>query len=438
MNSKAAALLTFDEQLSLWMSPKVIVAPKVEADRTSADDILSELPKLWPFLLRILTEATQDYRTWPSWLRYAILATDRLILASRSIPLNQQELRVKSLMKLISDIDSKSSELIASQVSEEKGKFFSQYSTTESDVHKAVDYWPIWEHSIRELATKALNTKKQKLVDELIKEQSLVAHLDSQQAALRDKWSNLRSRLVAADSLGAAPETSWWGSLRKSTVREAITDWIEMPTTLDPGAISDFQDSLLRMQLATNMRLSEPDSTWEKLRASTNRLVEISLSQREVTQASGAALNIIDALLQLSYHHDDEGFAQEQRRLVRTMEENRAEIERTNQSEDAFFKDAVVCKFFADSREVLADAALRHMRVEMARREKEQGEFKRLEIAKIDGQLRQLKMSQRLNFEEPWLKVQNDWAVLTLQQPMHTSAPPLMTLPPQTVSVHPN
>lgn len=437
MNSKAAALLSFDEQLSSWMNPKPVFAVSEESNMTVTDHILSELPKLWPSLLRVLTEATQDYRSWPSWLRYAILTTDRLILTSRSIPLHQLDLRIKALMRLISDIDARWTELITAQVAEEKGKFFSQYGTTESDIHKATDYWPIWEIHVREIATRALQAKKQKLINDLTKEQALYAQLDSQQSALRDKWHAIRSRLVAADSLGVAPESSWWGSLRKSNSNEALPEWVEMPLTIEMDASSRFQDSLLRMQLATNMRQAETDATWEKLRESTNRLVEYALSQEDVSQASGCALNIIDALLQLIYHHDEEVFAENQRRLIRDMERLRAELEALN-SGDSYLRDVVVARFVADAKDDLANAAIKTVLAELARREKEKAEARKLEISRIDGQLRQLKMSQRLNFEEPWMKVMDDWAALTLQQPIQTSAPPLMTLPPRTVSVHSN
>jgi len=408
MNSKAASLHSFDDQFKGWM--KSTKAPANHPVVSAADETLAELTLLWPSLLKILVDATQDYGSWPTWLRYAILTADRLLLSSRSIPLQQQEIRVKAALKQIADIESQTTELIAAQIADEKAKFFSQYGTFESDVHKATDYWPIWEERIRQLASSTLQEKLSQLRIELISEQAYVAELDSQQIQLRDKWSSLRSRLVAADTLGVAPEQSWWGSLRNPTsITEPLREWVEMPILLEKSSILSFQDSLRRMQLAASMHNPESDLTWQNLRLSLNRLSDLSLASPATSEVGAAALNVVDALLNLVYFRDECQFSEKQRSLVRELELRKVGLEN---SED-FLRDPVVSKFVADARQELIDAALAKLKSAYLRKGKEAEEKRNLEISSINNQLRQLKSSRAQSFSDPWEALFGDWKKLT-------------------------
>ena len=422
MNSKILSLYSFDEQLGTWLGDPT--GQKQEAQVFSPDKALKQLSTVWPFVLKLLADATLSPDI-PAWLPLALLSADRLILASRKLPVHRQERKLEALTKEIAALETNSQEMVEKAIATEKASFYASYGRVESEVHKAVDYWPVWEAESRDRAIRELERRRQTLRSAQAKERDVLATLHAQQASLRDKWFSLRKRLWGENS-------SWWGRVSGQTSNEQ-EEWIDfdllrLNPILDgsisgsgpptPPLLQTLYQFITRLNIVSSLRLSDEASEplWDALRLALGEIVQ-SAAVTYDPMLLCSMLNVIDALIGLLHAHDQEGLTLKISILSGRASNLQTEIAMMEKnamapSEDLILRDPVVSQFRADSRDRLAQAAL--SRVADAIRErmhKELSEKRVAFMAEVEG-LNQLMQARTRSFEEPWGAVLGQWAMV--------------------------
>ena len=408
MNSKAVALYAFDEQLSSWLS-----GPSKTATETfSTERALKELSKTWPYILKILADGAGEY---PDWQRFAVLAADRLILSCRKLPIEKQENRVRALSAQLADREIRASETIAERMVEEKNKFFAQYASVESSIHRATDYWEVWEPTSLERVSVSVREEISSIREALSREQSILASLSTQQSILRDKWGGIRARLLGGDLLSGQ---EWWGAVRADTnSTSSLPEWIEFQppsTTL----LNELHQSLARLNIAASLRVGvQGEEIWDALRIQLVQIAQLAIGSDSFTLLSTALLNTLDALLALLFTFESISFAERQKQFTRALEVAEEEISRLQSqladpaqlAAELLRRDRVVAQFVADSKNACADAAIRKGVADLTRKLQKDLNDRTETLERERIRLKALIEAKRKSFEEPWGVVLTVW-----------------------------
>ena len=430
-NSESYSLLILDEHLWKWIdacnyNDSLVSSP----DREECQTLLKRILAVWPVLLKLITSSQASPRP-PPWMAYMIRAADRLILAARDVPMKAIRVHIDELTGKISDIEQKSSQLVEHQVEKEKIVFMSNYSSCESDYHKAVEYWPVWEPRVRQDAIGIIRAKLDEFYSLIADRRRELEKMHLDQLTIRDKWSIMRSRLnpeIYEDS------SAWWGSVIKPP-SSSVPSGEELPETIsisanrlcqiETGHLIETCRGLRRLHLnatasigilrSTVQSETTPSIPWSILRSTCIDLIkELTLVfERRKSLSSPIILqsiNIIDILLRLLFSHDLSQFDEEEYKY--TTEISRLKNLVNGLGERGFnpSTDPVIARFTADEKDECMQAAIaRYIGETQNRRDNEKNQQIQL-LLQTQGNLNSLRDYRQTNYEAPWKDVWNSWS----------------------------
>jgi len=430
-NRDAYSLLILDEHLWKWIdacsySDSLLTQPNKEENQMLLKRILS----IWPVLLKLMNLA-QTSTTPPSWIPYVIRAADRLILAARDIPMKAIRASVDDILSRISEIESKSSQLIDMQVEKERLYFMSNYSAVESLVHKAVEYWPVWEPHVRNEALSVVRDKLNVLHQQASDRRSELEKMHLEQLNIRDRWAEMRLKLHPEQY---EDSSAWWGSAIKPSRRVPINPDSDLgipeyvPLTehrlhlLQVTPILEAARALTRIHLnsAAVAGIAPTDVTstipWSLLRTACLELMrELSavLDKKKVlSPIVVASVNMVDILLRLLYCYDLSQFDEEEQTVSDDILKAKSAIDEFNKclGELNPSGDAVVARFTADEKTECMQAAIAKFTMESRIGLEKRREELVNEIIALQAKLNVIQSYKQTNYENPWDDVWKGWS----------------------------
>jgi hypothetical protein len=348
---------------------------------------------------------------------------------------------IDDLLSKISEVESRSNELVEIQVEKERVAFISAYGGVKSDHHSAVEYWPVWEPKVREEAIGIIRAKIDEFQTVLTDRRRELERMHLDQLSIRDRWSELRGRLHPEryEESGA-----WWGSMVRAGKDSLLSDYLNgIPEMLplSESQISQIRSNqilstsrgLSRIHLNTTTVLSMDVSSskennqvpWSILRSvCLDLLKELSLVIERKNVFSPvviASVNIIDITLRLLYCRDMTQFDEEEQTISRQISEARREAEECASKLDPAKLnpglDAVVARFTADEKPECVQAAIRKVMEDAKYRNTNRRDDCMQTVITLQSKLNTLLAYRQTNFETPWDSVWTAWRAIVGSEP---------------------
>lgn len=430
-NSDTYSLLILDEHLWKWIdacsySDSLMTQP----DKEDNEILLKRILSVWPVLLKLINLA-QSSNSPPSWLPYVIRAADRLILAARDIPMKAIRSSVDEIMAKISEIESKTNQLIEIQVDKERLYFMSNYSAVESEIHKAVEYWPVWEPHVRNEAISVIRAKIAELQRVASERRLELEKMHLEQLNIRDRWAEMRVRLHPERY---EDNSTWWGSAVKPSRRVpynpdselGIPEYVPISDgrvqRIETTALIEASRALTRIHLnsAAVIGMKKSDDTnasipWSILRTTCLELLrELTtvLERKKVqTPIIVASVNMVDILLRLLYCYDLSQFDEEEREISDQIIALKNEIEKFNTNISGLnpSTDPVVARFTADEKQECMQAAIYKVMEESRARWSKRRDELVTQLISVQAKLNSILNYKQSNYENPWIEVWRGW-----------------------------
>jgi len=432
-NSDTYSLLILDEHLWKWIdacsySDSLMTQP----DKEDNEILLKRILSVWPVLLKLINQA-QSSNTPPSWLPYVIRAADRLILAARDIPMKAIRSSVDEILAKISEVESKTTQLIEMQVDKERLYFMSNYSAVESEIHKAVEYWPVWEPHVRNEAISVIRAKIAELQQIASERRLELEKMHLEQLNIRDRWAEMRIRLHPERY---EDSSSWWGSAVKPSRRVPYNPDSELgipeyvPVTdsrvqrIETTALIEATRSLTRIHLnsAAVIGMKKPDDNpnikipWSILRTTClellRELTTVLERKKAQTPIIVASVNMVDILLRLLYCYDLSQFDEEEREISDRIVALKAEIDKFNTNIAGLnpSTDPVVARFTVDEKRECMQAAIAKVMEESRSRWTKRRDELVTQLIAIQAKLNSILNYKHTNYENPWIEVWRGWS----------------------------
>jgi hypothetical protein len=427
-NSDTYSLLILDEHLWKWIdacsaSDSLLSHPNKEDSHMLLKRILS----IWPVLLKLMNLA-QSSKFPPAWIPYVIRAADRLILAARDIPMKAIRASVDDILSKISEIESKSVQLVEMQVEKERLYFMSNYSSVESLIHKAVEYWPVWEPHVRNEALSVIRDKLNELHQQASDRRSELEKMHLDQLNIRDRWAEMRLKLHPEQY---EDSSAWWGSAIKPSRRVPINPDSDLGipeyvvvtenrvNLLQITPILEASRSLTRIHL-NSAAVADGSQTipWSLLRAACLELMRdltVVIENRKITSSLiVASVNMIDILLRLLFCYDLSQFDEEEAAISDKILKAKEAIDEFNRNLSGLNPsgDAVVARFTADEKTECMQAAIAKFTLESRMRMEKRREELVNEVISLQAQLNTIQSYKQTNYENPWEDVWRGWSCI--------------------------
>jgi hypothetical protein len=433
-NSDTYSLLILDEHLWKWIdacsySDSLMTQP----DREDNEILLKRILSVWPVLLKLINLA-QSSNTPPSWLPYVIRAADRLILAARDIPMKAIRYSVDEIVAKITEIESKTGQLIEMQVDKERLYFMSNYSAVESEIHKAVEYWPVWEPHVRNEAISVIRAKIAELQQIASERRLELEKMHLEQLNIRDRWAEMRIRLHPERY---EDSSTWWGSAVKPSRRVpynpdselGIPEYVPITDSriqrIETTALIEASRALTRIHLNTSavigMKKSEDTNSsipWSILRTTCLELLrELTtvLERKKIqTPIIVASVNMVDILLRLIYCYDLAQFDDEEREISDQIVALKSEIEKFNMNISGLnpSNDPVVARFTADEKPECMQAAIAKVMEESRARWTKRRDELVSQLIGLQAKLNSILNYKQTHYENPWVDVWRGWSTV--------------------------